>query len=76
MLWGYSPTLSVFWSTVLTFGAELPHPRDRAHAEAAGARRWPTARSSVLTAATTCATAGIIVGVVTLTGLGLNSRRS
>ena len=20
MLWGYSPTLSVFWSTVLTFG--------------------------------------------------------
>ena len=25
--------------------AELPHPRDRAHAEAAGARRWPTARS-------------------------------
>ena len=38
MLWGYSPTLSVFWSTVLTFGAELPHPRDRDHAEEAGAR--------------------------------------
>ena len=38
MLWGYSPTLSVFWSTVLTYGAELSHPRDRDHAEEAGAR--------------------------------------
>src|SRR6476619_4808996 len=47
MLWGYSPTLSVFWSIVLTYGL------------------------SFLTRATTCATAGIIVGVVTLTGLGL-----
>ena len=34
MLWGYSPTLSVFWSTVLTFGLSFLTPRDRAHAEA------------------------------------------
>ena len=32
---------------------------------------WRTARSARINAATTCACAGIVVGVVTLTGLGL-----
>jgi TRAP transporter 4TM/12TM fusion protein len=70
MLWGYSPTLSVFWATMLTLAlsfltretALIPKKLVRALAEGS---------TSVLTAATTCATAGIIVGVVTLTGLGL-----
>ncbi|MGE0565270.1 MAG: TRAP transporter permease [Pseudolabrys sp.] len=70
MVSGYSPTLSVFWSTVLTFGLSFLTretalvPRKLVAAMAEGS-------TSVLTAATTCAVAGIIVGVVTLTGLGL-----
>src|SRR5256886_8125731 len=70
MLWDYTPALTVFWSTVLTYGlifltgeqAITPKKLVRALSEG-----WVT----VLPAATTCATAGIIVGVVTLTGLGL-----
>jgi TRAP transporter 4TM/12TM fusion protein len=70
MLWGYSPTLAVFWSTVLTFGMSFLRadtalmPKNLVRALADGS-------TSALTAATTCACAGIIVGVVTLTGLGL-----
>jgi TRAP transporter 4TM/12TM fusion protein len=70
MLWGYSPTLSVFYATLMTFAmsfltretALMPRKLVRALAEGS---------TSALTAGTTCATAGIIVGVVTLTGLGL-----
>ena len=70
MLWGYSPTMSVFYATLLTFAmsfltretALMPRRLVRALAEGS---------TSALTAGTTCATAGIIVGVVTLTGLGL-----
>ena len=70
MLWGYSPTLSVFWSTVLTFGLSFL-TRETAIAPKKLVRALSDGSTSVLTAATTCATAGIIVGVVTLTGLGL-----
>jgi TRAP transporter 4TM/12TM fusion protein len=70
MLWGYSPTLSVFWSTVLTFGLSFL-TRDTAITPKRLVRTLSDGSTSVLTAATTCATAGIIVGVVTLTGLGL-----
>ncbi|MBI4273314.1 MAG: TRAP transporter fused permease subunit [Rhizobiales bacterium] len=70
MLWGYSPTTSVFYATILTFilsfltreTALVPKKLVGALAEGS---------TSVLTAASTCAIAGIIVGVVTLTGLGL-----
>ncbi|MBM3527160.1 MAG: TRAP transporter fused permease subunit [Alphaproteobacteria bacterium] len=70
MIWGFSPTLSVFWATVMTLlmsfltreTALMPKKLGRALADGS---------ISALTAATTCATAGIIVGVVTLTGLGL-----
>ena len=44
---------------------------DRALAAPPARRRWPRAAKSVLAVAATTATAGIIVGVVTLTGLGL-----
>jgi TRAP transporter 4TM/12TM fusion protein len=70
MLWGYSPTLSVFWSTVLTFGLSFL-TRETAITPKKLVRTLSDGSISVLTAATTCATAGIIVGVVTLTGLGL-----
>jgi TRAP transporter 4TM/12TM fusion protein len=70
MLWGYSPTLSVFWSTVLTFGMSFL-TRETALTPKRLIRTLSDGSTGVLTAATTCATAGIIVGVVTLTGLGL-----
>jgi len=70
MLWGYSPTLSVFWSTVLTYGLSFL-TRETAIKPKKLVRALSDGSTSVLTAATTCATAGIIVGVVTLTGLGL-----
>ena len=70
MLFGYSPSLSVFYSTLLAFvmsflnrGTAL-YPRKLVKALSDGS-------ISALSAATTCASAGIIVGVVTLTGLGL-----
>jgi TRAP transporter 4TM/12TM fusion protein len=70
MIWGYSPTLSVFWSTVLTFALSFL-TRETAIGPKKLVRALADGSTSVLTAATTCATAGIIVGVVTLTGLGL-----
>ena len=70
MLWGFSPTLSVFWSTVLTFALSFL-TRETALTPKKLTRALSDGSTSALTAATTCATAGIIVGVVTLTGLGL-----
>ena len=70
MLWGYSPTLSVFWSIVLTFGLSFL-TRETAITPKRLVKTLSDGSIRVLTAATTCATAGIIVGVVTLTGLGL-----
>jgi TRAP transporter 4TM/12TM fusion protein len=70
MLWGYSSTLAVFWSTVLTFALSFL-TRETALTPKKLVSALSDGSISVLTAATTCATAGIIVGVVTLTGLGL-----
>lgn len=70
MVYGYSPTLSVFWSTVLTFGLSFL-TRETALVPKKLVKAMAEGSTSVLTAATTCAVAGIIVGVVTLTGLGL-----
>ena len=60
----------MFWSTVLTFGLSFL-TRETAIVPKKLVRALSDGSTSVLTAATTCATAGIIVGVVTLTGLGL-----
>src|SRR5262249_49242252 len=62
--------LAVFWSTVLTYGLSFL-TRETAITPKKLVRALSDGSTSVLTAATTCATAGIIVGVVTLTGLGL-----
>jgi TRAP transporter 4TM/12TM fusion protein len=86
MMLGYSPVLSVFWATVVTallsffqkdcaiisydwFRGRMPWLRGF---WASGFIKALEGGSlSVLNVAMTCASAGIIVGVVTLTGLGL-----
>jgi TRAP transporter 4TM/12TM fusion protein len=86
MLMGFSPVLSVFWATVVALVTSFLH-RDCALISYEVLRgRAPLARGlwgsglvkaleggalSVINVAATCAGAGIIVGVVTLTGLGL-----
>ncbi len=70
MVAGYSPMLSVFWSTLLCFGLSFLRP-DTALYPRKLVAALADGTIGVLNAATTCASAGIIVGVVTLTGLGL-----
>ncbi len=86
MLLGFSPVLSVFWATVLSFLTSLLHrdcallPRDlfssrqgfgRALMGSGLVRALEGGSVGMLNVGTTCAGAGLIVGVVTLTGLGL-----
>ena len=67
---GFTAFRAVFWATLLAIALSFLHretalwPRRLARALAAGGR-------GVLPVAATTATAGIIVGIVTLTGLGL-----
>ncbi len=86
MLLGFSPELSVFWATVVAFVTSFLR-RDCAMLSYDWLRgREPFVRGfvgsgllkaldggsrAVLNVAATCAGAGLIVGVVTLTGLGL-----
>ncbi len=90
MMWGYSPVLSVFWATVVSFATSFLR-RDTAlfsydlfqrkgwrdGSWAQNLFRSPFVKAmeggsiGMLNVAATCAGAGIIVGVVTLTGLGL-----
>src|SRR5882672_6119418 len=86
MLWGFSPVLSVFWATVVSAVTSFLR-RDTAlisydvfrGREPIGRGLWNSGvvkalaggSLGVLNVAATCAGAGIIVGVVTLTGLGL-----
>lgn len=85
MMLGYSPVMSVFWATVVSFFTSFLH-RDCAlisYDVFRGKGSWrdvfgaPFVKAmeagsiGVLNVAATCAGAGIIVGVVTLTGLGL-----
>lgn len=71
MAYGYTPFKAVVYSTALAFLLSFLR-KDTAM----GPRRtWEALRSGAvgtLSVASTCATAGIIVGVMTLTGLGLN----
>ena len=70
MLWGYTAILSVAFAIVL--GIALSYiRRDTALTPAKIWRLLEKGTVDVLSVASTCATAGIIVGVVTLTGLGL-----
>jgi len=86
MLFGYSPVLSVFWATVVTFFTSFLHrdcalipydvlrgrvPLVRGLYQSGLVKALQDGSVSVVNVAATCAGAGIIVGVVTLTGLGL-----
>jgi TRAP-type uncharacterized transport system fused permease subunit len=70
MIMGFTPIMAVFWSTVITFAVSFIrketglYPKKLIKALRGGS-------IGVLSVASTCAAAGIIVGVVTLTGLGL-----
>nr|HPU52982.1 TRAP transporter fused permease subunit [Burkholderiaceae bacterium] len=86
MLMGFSPVLSVFWATVLSFLTSLLHrktallPRNlfsdprgplKALLGSGVVKALEGGSIGMLNVGTTCAGAGLIVGVVTLTGLGL-----
>jgi TRAP transporter 4TM/12TM fusion protein len=68
MLYGFSPVLSVFWATMLAIAASYLR-RDTALVPDKLVRALAEGTTGVLSIAATCATAGIIVGVTTLTGL-------
>ena len=86
MLWGYSPVLSVFWATVVSAltsmlrrdTALIPYdvlrgrmPVLRGLAGSGFVKALRGGSLGVLNVGSTCAGAGLIVGTVTLTGLGL-----
>ena len=86
MMWGFSPVLSVFWATVVSFATSFLR-RDTALIsydlfrgkgslvkdlfQSPFVKAMEGGSIGMLNVAATCAGAGIIVGVVTLTGLGL-----
>src|SRR4030095_5859672 len=70
MLWGYTATLAVVYAILLSIALSFI----RHDTALTPPRLWQAlvdGSTDVLSVAATCATAGIIVGVVTLTGLGL-----
>jgi TRAP-type uncharacterized transport system fused permease subunit len=82
MLMGFSPELSVFWATMVAFATSFlrrdtalltigKRPLWRNLTDSGLSKALQGGSMSVLNVAATCAGAGIIVGVVTLTGLGL-----
>jgi TRAP transporter 4TM/12TM fusion protein len=86
MMWGFSPVLSVFWATVVSFVTSFLRRDTALFSYDLFRGRGPILAQifkspfikameggsiGVLNVAATCAGAGIIVGVVTLTGLGL-----
>jgi TRAP transporter 4TM/12TM fusion protein len=86
LLLGFSPILSVFWATVVAFAVSFLHRESALVSYELLRGRTPLLRGlwdskflkaleagsvGMLNIATICAAAGIIVGIVTLTGLGL-----
>jgi len=86
MLMGFSPELSVFWATVVVFGTSFLRrdcslfsydflrgrvPFVKGFFGSPFFQALDNGSRAVLNVAATCAGAGLIVGVVTLTGLGL-----
>ena len=70
MVLGFSPMLAVFWATVVTFAASFLR-RDTAMGWRKVIAALRDGSGQMLNVAATCAAAGIIVGVVAKTGLGL-----
>jgi len=70
MLWGYTAILSVAYATLLAVALSFVRS-DTALTPRRLGKALEEGATGVLSVASTCAAAGIIVGVVTLTGLGL-----
>jgi TRAP transporter 4TM/12TM fusion protein len=70
MVWGFTPIMAVFCSIVIAFAVSFIR-RDTALVPKKLVAALRGGSIGVLSVASTCASAGIIVGVVTLTGLGL-----
>ena len=70
MVWGFSPVLAVFWATVVTFAVSFLR-RETAMGWRQVVAALRDGSGQMLNVAATCAAAGIIVGVVVKTGLGL-----
>ena len=70
MLLGFTAILAVFWSTVIVFVLSFIR-RESALIPVRLIQALRKGTVDVLSVAATCAGAGIIVGIVTLTGLGL-----
>lgn len=70
MILGYTPIMAVFWATVVAFAVSFIR-KDTALTPGKLIKALRGGSIGVLSVASTCAAAGIIVGVVTLTGLGL-----
>src|ERR1700694_5396944 len=70
MIVGYSASLSVFYATLTTFALSFLR-KETALVPKKLVKALADGSIGALNAATTCACAGIVVGVVTLTGLGL-----
>lgn len=70
MVLGYTPIMAVFWATIVAFAVSFIR-KDTALTPSKLVKALRGGSIGVLSVASTCAAAGIIVGVVTLTGLGL-----
>jgi len=70
MIFGFTPIMAVFWATVVAFAVSFLR-KDSSLTPKKLIRALRGGSIGVLSVASTCAAAGIIVGVVTLTGLGL-----
>ena len=70
MVIGFTPIMAVFWATVVAFLVSFIR-KDTALTPRKLVRALRGGSIGVLSVGATCAAAGIIVGVVTLTGLGL-----
>jgi TRAP transporter 4TM/12TM fusion protein len=70
LLAGFTAITAVFWATVIAFALSFLR-RDTALVPKKAIKALREGSVGVLAVAATCAAAGIIVGVVTLTGLGL-----
>jgi TRAP transporter 4TM/12TM fusion protein len=70
MVLGFTPIMAVFWATMIALGVSFIR-RDTALVPKKLIAALRGGSIGVLSVATTCASAGIIVGVTTLTGLGL-----
>jgi TRAP transporter 4TM/12TM fusion protein len=67
---GFSPIMAVFWATIVAYGVSFLRAESRLGPSRL-AQALANGSTNVVNVAATCAAAGIIVGVVTLTGLGL-----